>query len=199
MKKILWFDLNVFRVIFRIFGNTILIVLVLLGTIIAISLAPIKNNFQIMSVTSGSMQPALPIGSLIVVKPVSEYRVGDIITFLPSKLGDKKDQITHRIISIQEKGGQKIIVTKGDANNSVDGESVAIDKIIGKELFLIPLLGYALLYIKTLPGLLIIVLIPSIIIIYEEIKNIGGETKSAIGRRKEIKKRDVNEKIATTD
>jgi len=185
---------GVFKKILNILGNAVLIVLIAIGILIAFSLVPVKGNYQVMSVMSGSMEPTIPVGSLIVVKPSSSYEVGDIITFLPMNAKTKKENITHRIFSIKQENGNKLFETKGDANKSPDEELITQDRIIGKHLFTVALLGYVLTYIKTLPGLLFIVLIPSVIIIYEEMKKIKNEAKNAIQKRRERIRAKTGEK-----
>lgn len=162
--------------------NVILTLFFLIGILIAASLIPLKNNYRIMSVMSGSMEPALQTGSLIVIKPVSEYKERDIITFQSSN--KKNDYTTHRLIKVEDKDDQKIYITKGDANKESDTEQIARDKIIGKKLFSIPFLGYILGYIKTLPGLMIIIIVPAVIIIYEEVNKIKSEAKKMIEKRR---------------
>jgi len=170
--------------ILNILGNAVLIILIAIGVLVAFSLIPIKGNYRIMSVMSGSMEPALPVGSLIVVKPSSNYRVGDIITFLPIDAKTKEENVTHRLYSIEETGSRRIITTKGDANKDPDERTITQDRVIGKHLFTVALLGYVLTYIKTLPGLILIILVPSIIIVYEEVNKIRREAKRMIDQRK---------------
>ena len=65
--------------------------------------------------------------------------------------------------------------TKGDANKSADPEFVSKQNVVGKLVFSIPLVGYLMAFVKTLPGLVIFVFIPAVIIISEEIANIKTE------------------------
>jgi len=180
--------MNIWVKIGKITLNVILVFLFLIGMIVLISLLPINGNIKILSVSSGSMSPAIPVGSSIVVRPVSEYRVGDIVTFVYEPNGDKtkkedKELVTHRIVEIKDSTGLPNYITKGDANSTPDNGQVRPEQIVGKELFAIPLLGYLLSYVKTLPGLILVIVIPAIIIIFEEINNIRKETKNIIQKR----------------
>lgn len=80
-----------------------------------------------LEVVSGSMEPTLHIGDMIVINTkAKDYDVGDIVTFY-----DKEGSfVTHRIVSIDEEK----MVTKGDNNNKLD-EPTERDKIIGKYVF----------------------------------------------------------------
>jgi len=172
---------------FVVVSNILLLILFLVGILIAISILPIKNNFQILSVMSGSMEPTIKTGSLIIIKPANNYNVGDIITFITPMGKNSKDYTTHRIFSIDNMQQSEFYRTKGDANNTPDGWVVKKDDVIGKHLAAVPYAGYLITYIKTLPGLILIILIPAIIIIYEELRKIHHETKQIISRRRSLK------------
>ena len=186
-------DKSIWAKIGSIAINAVLVLFILIGILIAISILPVKNNYRILAVMGGSMEPTIPLGALIVVKPVSDYRVGDIITF---KSGLRKnDYTTHRIKAVEEGENQKAYITKGDANEDPETEKITQDKIFGKEFFSIALLGYVLGYIKTLPGLLIIIIIPAVIIIYEEINKIKKEAQRIIKEKKKLKKAQNEENL----
>ena len=96
------------------------------------------------------MEPTIPVGSIVYVKPVdfSEISEGDIISFEAGA-----SVVTHRVESIDE--SQMLITTKGDANETRDGEPVIYENIIGKPVFSIPVLGYLINFIKTPYGLIV--------------------------------------------
>ena len=126
---------------------------------------------------SGSMEPTVSVGSLAVIKPTSDYKVGDIITFTPPNSTSKKEATTHRIVEVTDQNGSIFYKTKGDANDTADTQLLQKDQIVGKYRFSIALLGYLLKYIKTLPGLILIIVIPATVIIYEEGRKIGRELR----------------------
>lgn len=164
------------KTIWKIFLNSILILFVLVGVILVFSILPIKGNYKIFSVMSGSMEPKLPVGSLILVKPTNVYEKGDIITYKSTQ--KKNDFTTHRIHEIKEENGIRSYVTKGDANNDPDFEHVTGDRVVGKERAVVALLGYPLWFVKTLPGLIILIIIPALIIIYDEVDKIKKEIQN---------------------
>jgi signal peptidase I len=167
--------------IFKIAINTILVLLVILGIFVVFSFVPFPGNFKLFTVQSGSMEPTIKTGNLIFVKPAGEYNAGDVIT---KKTGDPKVTITHRILSKTEVGGKMIFETRGDANNASDSEKISKEQIIGKVLWNLPYLGYAVGYAKTTPGLIVIIIIPAVIIIYDEMNKI----KKEFGKMREKKK-----------
>ena len=166
-------------------GNVILVSLIIVGAIIAFSLLPIKNNYRILVVTSGSMEPEVSVGSMVLVRPSARYEVGDIVTYKQAGETSKSETTTHRIVAIDEEGGAKRFQTRGDANNSADAALISADQIIGKYYFGVAIIGYLIQYLKTLPGLILIIIIPSTIIIYEELRKIGREMKSIKKRKSE--------------
>lgn len=84
-------------------------------------------------VSSGSMEPELTIGDIIVMKEFEDYELNDVITYCV----DNQYLVTHRII---EKEGNNF-VTKGDNNNIKDTENVFKQNIEGKVIFSSKLLG----------------------------------------------------------
>ncbi len=148
----------------------VLTALIIVAGLTAVSALNIPGNYKLLVVLSGSMEPAIKTGSVVVVKPESSYKTGDVITF--SEKNNPKITTTHRVFGIDEGG----FITKGDANNSTDSARVAAEQIIGKTIFSIPYLGYPVSFAKTQQGLLLLVIIPAIIIIiYSEILTIKNE------------------------
>jgi len=152
--------------------NTILLFLVVIGLMVAFSLLPLPGNYKVFSVQSGSMEPNLHMGSLIFVKPQADYNVGDIIT---RRTSNPRFTTTHRIASKETQGSETVFKTKGDANNAPDAENISKDSIVGKEVLTIPFLGYPVGYAKTLPGLVLLIILPAVIIVYDEAQSIAKE------------------------
>ncbi len=101
-------------------------------------------------VASGSMEPALAVGDLIVNRAQSEYAVGDIITF-----SSGSSLTTHRIVAQAPEG----YATRGDANNAVDPEPAAPEAVVGRVVARIPRLGSALARLRTPLGLTLLVFV----------------------------------------
>jgi signal peptidase len=116
---------------------------------LAFLLTPLPELFgwQIYAVQTGSMEPSIPVGSLIAVQPVpaANLKVGDVITFSDRSRPDVR--VTHRIVSLETKDGQRLAVTKGDANNTTDSWNVPISEAIGRVAFHVPGMGYVLAWL----------------------------------------------------
>jgi len=105
------------------------------------------GNYKLVCILSGSMEPAIGMGSLTIVKNVSpeELAVNDVITF--KLIEGSETLVTHRIININSDGNS--FITKGDGNNVPDSSPVYYDHVIGKVVLSIPLLGYIINFLKT--------------------------------------------------
>jgi len=160
-----------FQIIYYIFIAFIVLVAVLL----IISAFPIAGNYQVMIVQSGSMEPAIKVGSIVIVKPAEDYQIGDVITFGP--YSKTKSPTTHRIFDIKVVNGQPRYITKGDANNAPDQREVSKRDILGKVLFNVPYLGYAVEFAKKPAGFALIIIVPAAVIISDEVKKIYNEIK----------------------
>ncbi len=176
-----------FSKIFKIIINTLLGLLVILGVFVIFSFMPFPGNYKLFVVQSGSMEPTIHTGSLIFVKPFGDYGIGDVVTRTTI---DPKVTITHRIVKKEEKDGQTFFDTKGDANNAQDNANFSRDKIIGRELVAIPFLGYPVGYAKTTPGLILLIIVPSVIIIYDELNKIKEEIRKKVEERRKKKENE---------
>ncbi len=140
------------------------------------------GSLKILTVKSGSMSPALYTGSIIFVSPSDNYKMDDIITFRGQ---GEKEYITHRIVEADNSTDKSAYWTKGDANDATDSYKVPLIGVAGKVRLSIPIVGYILDFVKTVPGLIMLIVIPATIIIYEEIKKIKNEWKKIKRRKKE--------------
>ena len=129
-------------------------ILVVAIVILAILLVGARfAGFKVFTVLSGSMEPAYHTGSVIYVKEVDTdtLAAGDVITFMVSE-----DTVaTHRIVQVVPDDDEPDVIrfmTKGDANESVDGTLVHYKNVIGKPVRSIPYLGYIASYIQNPPG-----------------------------------------------
>ena len=167
-----------FNVLYYIFVIAIMAVALLLLP----SLVPIPGNFKVKVVKSGSMEPYIKTGGIVVIRPESTYGVGDVITFGK----DTKTQIptTHRIVTIDGSGPLRTFTTKGDANEEADPTVTRLSDIGGKVLFTVPYLGYILDFAKKPIGFALLVGVPAVVIILDEIGKIIKEIK-AIRRKKQ--------------
>lgn len=122
------------------------VVIILITLAVALLLVvPGILGWQQMTVLTGSMEPSIPVGSMVYVEEVQpkELQEGDIVTFA-QKDGDV---VTHRVVRNRTIEGD--LVTKGDANAEDDVDPVSYDRVIGKVAFSVPQAGDVLGYISS--------------------------------------------------
>ena len=117
----------------NILGTLILFSVILLCIPVTL---PKLFGYQIYDVVSGSMEPEIPVDSVVYVKETlpEEIKEGDVAAFRSSG-----SVIIHRIVEKRIVEGQ--FITKGDANTQVDIEKIPYDAMIGVVTFHIPFLG----------------------------------------------------------
>lgn len=149
----------------------IVIVFICFWITIPIAKNKIFKKYDFYVVKTNSMVPVLPVGSLITINKESDYKIGDVVTF---KYENNIDPIpiTHRIINSIQKNQETFYMTKGDANTLVDIEIIRKSEIIGKTIFVIPIIGMFLEVAQTPIGSIFYIIIPAIIFISKEIWNI---------------------------
>ncbi len=135
------------------------ILLVFCGVLIGVSVYNINANrlvrnqlpmpfgYGMATVLSGSMEPEISKGDLLIIREVDELNENDIVVF-----EDKSALVVHRIIGMQ---GDKII-TKGDANNVAD-EPIEKSLVRGEVLFWIPFVGTMIDFLKTPIGIILVI------------------------------------------
>ncbi|MBR6506783.1 MAG: signal peptidase I [Clostridia bacterium] len=93
------------------------------------------GGYSFFKVVTGSMEPEIPVGALILSEEteMNDIEIGEVVCFR-SKSPDMLGKIiTHRVIEIIEaEDGTLQLVTKGDANLSLDGYYVTAQNLIGK-------------------------------------------------------------------
>lgn len=161
--------------------NGVLFALFVIAVLLMVSAFHVPGNIRSLVVLSGSMEPSIQTGSLIFIRPSSEYFVGDIVT---RKAGGEEALVTHRIVSVAEVDGRIAYATKGDANKTNDEALVRREDILGKSFFVIPFLGYPVNYVKTSEGFIFFIIIPAVIIIYEQFQTLKREIAKRWLKRK---------------
>jgi signal peptidase len=156
-------------------GN-ILLVLVILAMVFFF-LAPRYLGMSFFTIYGGSMMPTIPIGSVVAVKSVeaSAIKVGDIITFSTGTEADKV--VTHRVVEVSNGSGALSFRTAGDNNANPDGTAVLAENVVGKVRFHVPLLGYLSSFVTTKLGFILLIMVPGILIISLEVRNIIAELR----------------------
>ncbi|MEA3355222.1 MAG: signal peptidase I [Patescibacteria group bacterium] len=171
-----------------------LVVLLLIFT----AFNPVKK-FQVLRVMSGSMEPAIKTGSVIISQKInpSILKKDDIITY--TSKDNPNISITHRLIEINSQDNKTIYTTKGDANSSQDIAEIKPSQIKGKVIFSLPLLGYLSVWTKKPLGFGLLVVLPAVLIILSEILNIKKTIEKEVEKKylqvKKNKKKSSKNKL----
>ncbi|MBR2586951.1 signal peptidase I [Candidatus Saccharibacteria bacterium] len=135
--------------------------------VVALTLVGVKiAGFKTFTVMSGSMEPKLPVGSLIYVKPTDykTLKVGDVISYVAN---NDKTVVTHRIVAIEPDAKDSEVLrfkTQGDANASADANLVHYKNVLGTPVVTIPYLGYIAHSIQQPPGIYITLVVGTLLL-----------------------------------
>lgn len=158
----------------NIFKNTFYTVAITISLAVATLVVAGKYGIvgvRALVVQSGSMEPNISVGSVVFTHPTQQnYHPNDIITFAHS--GRKNVLVTHRVVEVKKVGSTTSFVTKGDANEEADGEQVPVKDVVGKVIFSVPVIGRVISFSQTQLGFILLIIIPSVAIIYSELLNI---------------------------
>ncbi|TXK17772.1 signal peptidase I [Homoserinibacter sp. GY 40078] len=97
------------------------------------------------TILTSSMEPNMPAGTLIVVKPtdVDDIQMGDVITYQLNS--GQSEVVTHRVIAIQGENltdGERHFITQGDANSAPDENPVREVQVRGTVWYSVPWIGW---------------------------------------------------------
>lgn len=128
------------------------------------------DDYSFYVVKTSSMGHVLRKGAVVVVKRKSGGPlIGEIVTF-KSPL-NINELITHRIIGFSDEV-KRGLITKGDANNTIDPWILASGSLIGKVVLTIPLIGYLVWVIQSPLGLIILVVLPGMYLFFGELNDL---------------------------
>ena len=125
------------------------IISIVLSILILSHIILLISGIKLYSVKTGSMEPEIHQGSLVYVKTYKtkddiydNIDVGSDITYSIKN----KSFVTHRVISLSEENGT--LQTQGIVDNAAI-EDISYTQVVGKVVFVIPLLGYVILLLKS--------------------------------------------------
>ena len=155
--------------VFNIIKNSIMVILIIFCIIILIRAVKYKTldifGLRFYTIMSGSMEPEMYVGDVIITKTEKDINVGDVIAFK----GKNNFVTVHRIVDIvEDNGSEKIYQTKGDNNNANDPFTVNSNTVQGKYIIKVPYLGDVIMFLKQ--HLIIVIAIVTAIILISIIR-----------------------------
>ncbi|QZQ54661.1 signal peptidase I [Curtobacterium sp. TC1] len=109
---------------------------------VVLIVVPKATGSMPLTVLTQSMEPTLPPGTLLVVRPtaVDDIEVGDVVTY--QIVSGQPAVISHRVVSVSSaSNGERTFVLKGDNNAEADPHPVSAAQIRGVVWYSIPELG----------------------------------------------------------
>ena len=162
---------------------TILVVLLLTPLAVAL-VGAWARGWTVAAVTTGSMAPGTPPGSLVVVVPTSpaDVEVGDVISYRDDRQRDRV--ITHRVVEVVERSSGRFFTTQGDSNARPDGAPVPARAVLGEVRWRIAGLGGVAEALGRRPVQLALIAVPGGLLA-------ASEVLGFLGRRRGLRQRLV--------
>lgn len=154
----------------------LMLALIAIGSLLVLVRTEIISGYEVKIVESGSMEPAIITGALVMIAERATYNVGDVITFGADT--PREVPTTHRIVSVSGEGRSAVYSTKGDANEEKDGETVPHSSVIGKVFVDVPYLGFIIDFARQPIGFAMLFGVPALLVILQEFINIYGEMRN---------------------
>ena len=134
------------------------VVVALIGMVVAVLIVARALPFTghpVLVVGGPSMEPALPVGGVVVLESVAPESlvVGDVVTI---RSGPNRALFTHRVTRIVERDDGLWIETKGDANAAVDPSISPVTAVVGRVGWHAPVIGYAVALLSSLSGVVFV-------------------------------------------
>ena len=118
------------------------LVLLLAALVVIVPAATRSTPYTILT---SSMEPGLPPGTLVIVKPIDpqDIKIGTVVTYQLES--GESAVVTHRVVEIQGPnlpGGDPSFITKGDANSAPDAKPVMTVQVKGAVWYSVPYVGW---------------------------------------------------------
>lgn len=164
--------INIMNIIYSKYYYGFVLIYIILTSIVGVFSINFFGAIRSFTNTSNSMNPVINTGSIVTVRKLDTYKIGDVISYYVQSSG-KEEIVTHRIL----REGGNVFVTKGDANQVVDRELVQPKLVIGKVILIIPYLGYYISFAKGGIGVWVVILVPAMLVVMAELYKIIKETE----------------------
>lgn len=176
----------------------ILLFLIVILMLIVVILQRVTDNsvtiggFRIFTVATGSMVPKYEVGDVLISKEIdpSEIKVGDDIVYKGKEGSFNGKVVTHRVISIEEQGGEYHIITQGIANEQADPE-ITDEQVYGKIIYKVKTLSFISKMVSNIYIFYFFIFIPIAILIVKQIRQIATSNEEEDDDDEEQETKDV--------
>ena len=131
-------------------GDSLLTVAALVGVaVLTLTIGAHVSGYQPLVVKSGSMEPTVQMGSMVLVRtiPAEQVEVGDVVAV------DRPDgvRVIHRVQALRRDEDSATLTLKGDANADMDPHPVVVDEA-GLLVWSVPSVGRAAAFLASPAG-----------------------------------------------
>ena len=110
----------------------------ILFILVTLYLASNMFRFAALAIGSKSMQGSINKGDVVILDKKDKYpKKGDVMAFQ-----EQGKTIVHRVIQLKSRNGERVYITKGDANNGKDNWILTKDSMVGKVKFRVRWIGW---------------------------------------------------------
>lgn len=150
---------------------------------VVLIVVPKATGSMPLTVLTQSMEPTLPPGTLLVVRPtpIDDIRVGDVVTY--QIVSGQPAVVSHRVVSVSSSSdGERTFVLKGDNNAEADPALVTAVQIRGVVWYSVPEIGIVNQVVNGSRGWLIPV-VAAVLLTYGAVMMTAGFVSAARRRR----------------
>jgi signal peptidase len=151
------------RLLKRLLHGAFVVVLVAMIAALSAAVAPRLFGYYAVTVRGGSMNETLPNGSLVIAGwlAADEVELGDVILIQSESDDGPVHPRFHRVVSLEEEGGQILVTTKGDANAPPDPYIDILPARVLTPAYSLPYLGHLVTFAMTPLGWALLVALPA--------------------------------------
>ncbi len=159
------------------------VALVALAAVLAAAVVPRAFGYGTLVVQGGSMGDSVPMGSLVIAHwTVAEHvELGDVIAVQEETDDGPARPKLHRVVSLDEEGGQILARAKGDANQTTDPKEYILPDRVLVAALTVPYLGYVAGFAMTPLGWAFLVLLPAIVLALLTLRSIWADDDRVAG------------------
>ena len=153
-----------------------------------------EPKFSLYTIVSPSMEPTIKVYDVILdekIDDINSIKKGDVITFISTSFISNGMTVTHRVVDVIKNDNGIEFKTKGDNNLEPDSDTAKPENILGRVVLKVPQLGRLQFFLASNGGWLIVVLIPALYIIVNDVLKIMKLT----GAKKKLDNADEKENI----
>ncbi len=158
-----------------------------LAAALAGAVVPRAFGYSTLVVQGGSMGDSVPTGSLVIAgwTAAEQVHLDDVILVQEETDSGPSRPKLHRIVTLDEEGGQIFVTTKGDANQTADPKEYILPDRVLTPALTVPYLGYLAGFAMTPLGWVFLVLLPATVLALITLRGIWTDDETVVEERKD--------------